>query len=906
MESKKIRDHFVKYFEKQGHQHLPSSSLIPEDDPTLLFANAGMNQFKNKFLGLEKPESKRAVTVQKVVRAGGKHNDLENVGHTARHHTFFEMLGNFSFGDYFKDDAIAFAWEFLTQELAIPKDKLYVTVFESDDDAAEIWQKKIGVPKDKIYRFGEKDNFWRMGDTGPCGPCSEIFFDHGPNCYPGADKETMEDGGDRFVEIWNLVFMQYNEDGTGQKPLPSPSVDTGSGLERVAAVMQNQFNNYDTDIFSPIIRSAANQSKKDYVSDPHILKDDEEARKTTAAMRVVADHARATCFLIADGVLPSNEGRGYVLRRIMRRGIRYGRNLTDSQDLFSILVGTVIEQMSDFYPYLLDRKKIIMRNVQDETKRFLSTLDQGTDILNNQLKKLNPGDQLDTEVVFKLYDTFGFPVDLTRVMAEERNVKVDESAFEARMEESKAQARASWKGSGPDSDEQSLIAITHEVHKSTGDTEFTGYTETSDVAQILALLKGGVRSESLKKGDKGYIICDQTCFYAESGGQVGDTGFILSWSPEALAKVTDCQKKNGIFILSVEVLDGELKPQTEILQIVDESRRRAIMSNHSATHLLHAALRDVLGDHVTQAGSLVDATRLRFDFTHNQPLNQHEILAIESLVNEQVGASHSVQSTLKTYDQAVADGALALFGEKYEDEVRVIKMGPFSMELCGGTHVSNTNDIRVFKIVTETGVSSGVRRIEALTGNLAFNYLNQLTEQHKKLLQERNHRIDWKTLSEPLNPEQFADSPIEEDILKLQAKIKNLEKSFKDVQSSQTDFDSLISQAHDFNIQGTSGRLVWAPLQLDDRKILSEMTDKIKDKVQSGIVVVIGQGEDSSPLIVSVTKDLSGSIKAGDVIKKITAITGGKGGGRPDFAQGAIQDRGNLDKAKADLIGGLN
>ncbi len=904
MKSKQIRESFINFFEKNSHKHLPSSSLVPEDDPTLLFANAGMNQFKSIFQGLKDPQSKRAVTIQKVVRAGGKHNDLENVGHTARHHTFFEMLGNFSFGDYFKEDAIHFAWSFLTEHLNMPKEKLYISVFNSDDEAANIWKNKIGVPSEKIFKFGEKDNFWRMGDTGPCGPCSEIFYDHGPDCYPGAENETMEDGGDRFVEIWNLVFMQFNETANGQEKLPKPSVDTGSGLERVAAALQGKYNNYDTDIFAPIIRTTAEISKKDYVTDSKVLIKDEEARTTTAAMRVVADHARACTFLLADGVLPSNEGRGYVLRRIMRRAIRYGKNLSENRDLFPKVVATVIEEMSLFYPYLNERKDVIMRNVNTEVDRFLATLDQGTDILNKQLKKLNEGDTLDGELVFKLYDTFGFPVDLTRIMAEEQKVVVDESDFDHRMEESKKKARASWKGAGPGSDEELLISATSKIHDTHGATQFTGYTETVEAGRILGLLNTKTETSSLKEGEEGYAIIDQTCFYAESGGQIGDRGLIQSIdNPNNVASVLDVQKKDDVFYAKVKVLSGKFNLNEEVVQIVDDHFRNLVMSNHSATHLLHAALRDVLGDHVAQAGSLVEDQRLRFDFTHTQPVSHKELLQIETLVNNEINAANPVHSNTSTYDQAIKNGALALFGEKYGSQVRSIKMGPFSHELCGGTHVENTSQIRFFKIASETGVSSGVRRIEAVTNEAAIRYANNLAEQHKQMLLERNHRIDWKVLSAE---ETVQASPLEGDFDRLQKQIKDLEKKFKNVQSQSTDFDQFITDAQEFNKSGSEGRLVWAPMNLDDRKILSEMTDQLKNKVQSGVVVVIGQGEASNPLIVSVTKNLAGQIKAGDVIKMITEVTGGKGGGRPDFAQGAIQDRNNLDEAKKSLMNSLN
>ncbi|MCM2281343.1 MAG: alanine--tRNA ligase, partial [Bdellovibrionaceae bacterium] len=587
MKSREIRRTFLDYFVQNGHSEQPSSSLIPENDATLLFANAGMNQFKNLFLGLEQRPFKRATTSQKCVRAGGKHNDLENVGHTARHHTFFEMLGNFSFGDYFKKDAIHMAWELLTKELGIPKERLYVSVFLEDDEAADIWHKQEGVPKDRIYRFGEKDNFWRMGDTGPCGPCSEIFYDHGAEADP-TGQATMENGGDRYIEIWNNVFMQYNEDATGRHPLPRPSVDTGGGLERWASVLQGKPNNYDTDLFQPIIQKAASVAGREYVSDPKRLAQHRDLAESTSAMRVLADHSRATAFLIADGVLPSNEGRGYVLRRIMRRAIRYGRKLTDDPTLFSQTVAVVIAEMSDVYPELTRKKPVITQTVQDEITRFLSTLDQGTEILNDKLLKLAAKGlkTLDGETVFKLYDTFGFPVDLTRLMAVERGFALDEAGFEKSMEAAREKAKASWKGKALSTDAAHLVTLAQTARDKGGATRFTGYTTTHSSGRILLLSDGHALVDALQTGDSGIITFDATCFYAESGGQVGDHGVIQNVTG-ARAEVLDCSKTNDVHLHHVRVVSGTFKVGDSAEQQVLESQRRATAANHSATHLLH-------------------------------------------------------------------------------------------------------------------------------------------------------------------------------------------------------------------------------------------------------------------------------------------------------------------------------
>jgi alanyl-tRNA synthetase len=876
LSSAEIRNRFVEYFKKHGHTHVDSSSLIPENDPTLLFANAGMNQFKNTFLGVEKRDYNRAVTVQKCVRAGGKHNDLENVGFTARHHTFFEMLGNFSFGDYFKKDAIHFAWELLTKDLGIPKEKLYVTVFETDDEAADLWHKQEGIPRDRIFRFGEKDNFWRMGDTGPCGPCSEIFYDHGP----GAGKESdpykgILAGEDRFVEIWNLVFMQFYEKAPGiMDPLPKPSVDTGSGLERVVAALQGKANNYDTDLFQPMIEKACSVSGVKYLSQA----------ETTAALRVLADHTRSTAFLLADGALPSNEGRGYVLRRIMRRAIRYGRKISEKHSLIPLMIEALIENMGAFYPELKIRSSHILTAVKDEESRFLSTLDQGTAILNEELKKLKAKNQNEVpgEVVFKLYDTYGFPADLTRLMAQESGFGVDEKKFEQQMEAARESSKSSWKGKAVASDEAHLITLTQDVFQKNKSTQFSGYEITTGQDKVLALSDGSQNVTSLKSGQTGLIILQQTPFYAESGGQVGDQGLIKTSSSEAFVQNTI--KLNDIFLHQVEIKSGEFKVGDKVDLVVSSLERRRTAANHSATHLLHAALRKTLGTHVTQAGSLVDSTKTRFDFTHNKAMSQEEVQQVESLVNEEIAKSIPVQAQVMKHKEALQTGAMALFGEKYGDEVRVLKMGDFSTELCGGTHVSNTSQIRLFKVLSEGGVSSGVRRIEAITGDGALQYLMKNTQEnlksrHSAGVPEGRDLISW----------------IEEK----KEQIKTLEKEIKKAQGSQVNIDELVATAKPFKAKSGTAKILMADLPFDDRDVLNQVVDHLKNKLSKGVVIVVGKGEGSHPIIVSVSKDLNPDITAGNLLKELAQIMGGKGGGRPDFAQGAVPDRSKLNEAFA-------
>jgi alanyl-tRNA synthetase len=894
MKSHEVRQTFIDYFRRQGHKVEPSSRLIPEGDPTLLFTNAGMNQFKNLFLGLEQRSYTRAVTAQKCVRAGGKHNDLENVGHTARHHTFFEMMGNFSFGDYFKKDAIHFAWELVTKEFGMDKNRLYVSVFTDDDEAADIWHKQEGVPRDRIYRFGEKDNFWRMGDAGPCGPCSEIFYDLGPQ-VPGDPKENVMGGnGDRFMEFWNLVFMQFEEDGKGgRKNLPRPSVDTGGGLERMATILQGKVSNYDTDAFQDLIHIAARISGKDYAGQKGIT--DPRQEKINVAMRVLADHARAASFLIADGVMPSNEGRGYVLRRIMRRAIRYGRQLSEDQSLLPAIAMGVVSKMGVHYGELEQQRTLIERTIQDEERRFLVTLDQGTHVLGQELEKLNAGGTLAGEAVFRLYDTYGFPLDLTRLMAHEKGFKIDEAGFEKNLLAAQQKAKASWKGKAISGDAAFLVSFSQGLHKEYGDTKFTGYETTQEnAARLLALSDGGKNVESLGADQTGLLVADKTCFYAEGGGQAGDKGIIRGTNGQA--EVLDCTKQNGIFFHHIRVTDGSLRTGEIAQLVVNTSDRRATANNHSATHLLHSALRKTLGPHVQQAGSLVDSERLRFDFTHNCPLSHAEIEAIENLVNNEIAKGLPVACEVMTQKQASEKGALALFGEKYGDEVRVVQMGDFSMELCGGTHVPNTAQIRFFKIVSESGVSAGVRRIEAITGEKAAEYLDRLSREALQARAEAGLQVAWTKYLEGDVPQ------VSTWIENAQEAMRVLQREIQNLKGRNVDLDSLVRDAQTVQIGGTEGRLLFADIPMDDRKVLSDLSDRLQDRLKNGIVIIVGQRESGHPIIASVNKALNPQVNAGKILSEVAGVLGGKGGGRPDFAQGSAPSRENLGAAKDQVL----
>ena len=864
MKSAEIREAFLSFFEEKGHTRVASSSLIPANDPTLLFTNAGMNQFKDCFLGLEKRAYTRATTSQKCVRAGGKHNDLENVGYTARHHTFFEMLGNFSFGDYFKRDAIHYAWEFLTAEkwLNLPKEKLWVTVYATDDEAFDIWTKEVGVPVERMVRIGDNkgapyasDNFWAMGDTGPCGPCTEIFFDHGEHIWGGPPGSPEEDG-DRYIEIWNNVFMQFNRTADGVlHPLPAPSVDTGMGLERISAVLQHVNSNYEIDLFQRLLNAAAQAIGC--------------ANEGQASLKVVADHIRSCGFLIADGVTPSNEGRGYVLRRIIRRACRHGNKLGARGTFFHKIVAALATEMGEAYPELKQQQAHIERVLKNEEEQFAKTLEQGLKILEQDLAELT-GKVIPGEVVFKLYDTYGFPVDLTADIARERELSVDEAGFEREMQAQRERARSA---SAFDLDYNSLVKVE-------GETRFTGYQGTSGTGTVLALLKEGMNVDSLSAGEEGVVVLDQTPFYAESGGQAGDCGYL---SLDGVRfDVRDTRKAGGAF-LHHGILDaGSLKVGDAVQAVVDASVRQATALNHSATHLLHAALRQILGEHVSQKGSLVDSQRLRFDFSHFEAIKPEEIRALEALVNAEIRKNSAVDVEETDIETAKTKGAMALFGEKYGDQVRVLTMGGgFSVELCGGTHVSRTGDIGLFKIVSEGGVAAGVRRIEAVTGELALAYLNGAEEQLKEAAQlvkgSRENVLD--KLSALLE----RNRQLEKELEQLKAK------------AASAAGDDLAGSA----VEIKGAKVLSARLDGLDGKALLALVDQLKNKLGSAVVLLGGVQDDKVVLVAGVTQDLTGKLKAGDLMKQAAAAVGGKGGGRPDMAQGGGTDAAQLDAALA-------
>ncbi|MEC7691014.1 MAG: alanine--tRNA ligase [Pseudomonadota bacterium] len=850
-----IRQKFIDYFKSHGHQAVASSSLVPADDPTLLFTNAGMNQFKDVFLGAEKRSYSRAVSSQRCVRAGGKHNDLENVGYTARHHTFFEMLGNFSFGDYFKKDAISFAWNFLTVELGLPKEKLLVTVYSEDDEAFDLWENHIGVPAEKIIRINTSDNFWSMGDTGPCGPCSEIFYDHGEHIW-GGPPGTPEEDGDRFIEIWNLVFMQFNKQADGtMEPLPKPSIDTGMGLERISAILQNVHSNYEIDLFQNLIKATAEITGAKDLEDK--------------SLRVVADHIRSCGFLVCDGVMPGNEGRGYVLRRIIRRAVRHGYQLGAKDIFFYKLVAALVQEMGEFYPELADQQPVIEKVLRVEEEQFSKTLERGMNMLNDTLSSLE-GDTIPGEVVFKLYDTYGFPVDLTNDVAREHNVKIDEAGFEKAMEAQRARAQ---KASNFGANYNDLLKVEHE-------TAFTGYTDVEGEANVVELIHDNQFCESLTDGQEGVVVLDQTPFYAESGGQAGDRGVLKVANGEFI--VTDTQKMGNAFAHKGKVV-GEIRKGEKAAAAIDNSNREAVKQNHSATHLLHAALREILGDHVTQKGSLVEAQRLRFDFSHFEGVTAEQLLTIENRVNEEIRANHALQTELMELDEAKASGAMALFGEKYDEKVRVVTMGPFSVELCGGTHVKRTGDIGLFKIVSESGIASGVRRIEAITGATAVEFVQQ-------------QQIQLQTAAGLLKTDV---SGLVDRIGVLQTQTKELEKALsaaKQKLASQQGADML---GQTIEINGV--KVLISELEGVESKALRGMMDDLKNRIGEGIVV-LGMADGAKvSLIVGVTKQLTGKVKAGELVNFIASQVGGKGGGRPDMAQAGGSQPENLASALASV-----
>jgi alanyl-tRNA synthetase len=851
MKSSDIREAFLTYFEKQGHSRVASSSLVPGNDPTLLFTNAGMVQFKDVFLGQDQRSYTRATSSQRCVRAGGKHNDLENVGYTARHHTFFEMLGNFSFGDYFKRDAITYAWEFLTSKewMGIDPDKLTVTVYADDDEAYDIWLKEVGVPAERLIRIGDNkgakyasDNFWSMGDTGPCGPCTEIFYDHGPD-VAGGPPGTPEEDGDRFIEIWNNVFMQFNrsEDGS-MTPLPKPSVDTGMGLERIAAVMQGVHSNYEIDLFQNLLNAAGKVLN---------VKD-----TTNTSLRVIADHIRSCAFLVVDGVLPSNEGRGYVLRRIIRRAVRHGNKLGATDSFFHKLVAPLATEMGEAYPELVKLQAQVEKVLLAEEEQFAKTLDQGMRILEQDLSSLK-GEQIPGETIFKLYDTYGFPVDLTGDIARERGLTLDEAGFEAAMDEQRQRARSA-------SNFKMDLAEGVDID---GTTAFTGYTELVGKAVVTALLKEGELVEQLAEGESGVIVLASTPFYAESGGQVGDAGYLQAEGVRF--DVIDTTKNGDNHLHQGVVGCGAIKVGDQLSAIVDDGVRQATALNHSATHLLHAALREILGDHVTQKGSLVDSQRLRFDFSHFEAVTPEQLRQIEQRVNEKIRQNTEVETTVTDMDGAQEKGAMMLFGEKYGDEVRVLSMGGgYSVELCGGTHVQRTGDIGLIRLTSESGIAAGVRRIEGVTGEGALGVIND-TEQRvlsiASLVKGSKENVTIKVQTILDNNRQ-----LEKELAQLKAKLASAAGS------------DLAGQAEDIN-----GVTVLAvALEGIDGKSLRDTLDQLKNKLGSAVILLATAEGDKVSLVAGVTKDLTGDYKAGDLMRTVAAIVGGKGGGRPDMAQG--------------------
>ncbi len=852
MTSNELRQAFLTFFRDNGHEVVASSPLVPGNDPTLLFTNAGMVQFKDVFLGDDKRRYSRATTSQRCVRAGGKHNDLENVGYTARHHTFFEMLGNFSFGDYFKREAIQYGWDFLTKTLGLPEERLWVTVFRDDDEAAEIWLNEMNIDPSRFSRLGEKDNFWAMGDTGPCGPCSEIFFDHGEH-VPGGPPGSPDEDGDRYVEIWNLVFMQFDRSADGSMtPLPKPSVDTGMGLERIAAVMQGVHSNYEIDLFANLIGAAAETLQ---------VKND-----GSSSLNVVADHIRACSFLIVDGVLPGNEGRGYVLRRIIRRAIRHGKKLGAPGLFFHRLVAPLAAEMGEAYPELVKAQAHVEKVLKKEEERFAETLDQGMDILESAISTLD-GRQIPGDVVFKLYDTYGFPVDLTADIARERELTIDEPGFEVAMEEQRNRARASSKFSAASGGQLRTDAT----------SEFLGYDGTEGSSEILALFRDGEAVDALAAGEEGAVVLTATPFYAESGGQIGDTGILVNTGQ--LFRVDDTQK-SGDAILHVGATEqGDLNVGDTLEAVVDSERRQAIRLNHTATHLMHAALRQELGEHVTQKGSLVAPDRLRFDFSHYEAVTDEQLQAIEDTVNAEIRKNTGAETSLMTYDDAIASGAMALFGEKYGDKVRVLRLGDFSVELCGGTHVERTGDIGVFKITSETGIASGVRRIEAVTGEGAMQWIaaNQRSLNDLAALLRSQ-------------PDQAASK-----VAQLQQRIKDLE---KDLASARQALAMGQTTDHSEQVREIGGIKVLA-VRMDgaDAKTLRSAVDKFKDKLKNAIVVLGSVDDGKVRLAAGVTKNVTDRIKAGDLIKPVAEQVGGRGGGRPDFAQAGGSDAAALDSA---------
>ncbi len=869
MKASEIREKFLKYFEKNGHTIVDSSPLIPRDDPSLLFTNAGMVQFKKTFLGQEKRDYVRATTSQKCLRVGGKHNDLENVGRTARHHTFFEMLGNFSFGDYFKEDAIKFCWEFLTEELGLPKDKLYITIFTDDDEAEELWQKIVNVPPERIYRLGEKENFWSMGDTGPCGPCSEVHIDQGEEMSCGPNCGIGKCDCDRYLEIWNLVFMQFDQDETGKRvPLPRPSIDTGMGLERIAAICQGVQSNFETDLFQPLIQAVAKKAGVKYKEDG----------ETDTALQVIADHSRAIAFLITDQILPSNEGRGYVLRRLIRRAFRFGRLIGLTDPFLHETVSMVVEQMGGQYPELEANKDFMVRMVREEEERFSQTLDKGLVILEEEMENLEKSGSktITGEIAFKLYDTYGFPLDIVNDVAEKQGFTVDEDGFKAAMKEQKDRAKKAWKGSG----EKDIASIFHNLLEAGLKNRFTGYETLTGESRILSLLsEEGEHVERLTQGQGGYIVAAATPFYGESGGQLGDTGTVGTMT--GAAEVLDTVKPSPeLTAQKVFVSEGELLPEQEARLAVDAEQRSATARNHTVTHLLHSALRKVLGDHVKQAGSLVGPDRLRFDFTHIAAMTPEEIRAVEDEVNKSILTDTPVDAQVMSNEEASQRGATALFGEKYGDEVRVVEIPGESMELCGGTHLKATGEAGTFMILSESGVAAGMRRIEAATG---WNSL--------RFLQEQRDELGTSLAMLKAAPGQLADR-----VSALMAQVKELTRENERLQAKLASGAGADLMNSVEEIAGV--KVLAAKLEVTNVKTLRDQADALKSKLDSGIICLAAKvDEDKVSLIIVVTKDLHDRFKAGELIKTVAAEVGGGGGGRPDMAQAGGSNPAGIDKA---------
>ena len=866
MKANEIRTAFLEFFEKKGHRVVPSSPLIPKDDPTLLFTNAGMNQFKNIFLGLEKRSYNRAVSIQKCLRVSGKHNDLEQVGRTPKHHTFFEMLGNFSFGDYFKREAVAFAWELVTEVYRLPAERLYITVYQDDDEAFRLWNREVGIPAEKIFRFGKEDNFWAMGETGPCGPCSEIHYDLGEDIEPGSPQELIQGGSYRFVELWNLVFMEFFQDEQGRMhPLPRPSIDTGMGLERMAAVLQGRRSNFETDLFTPLIQAIARETNQEYPT----------GGETDVWIRIIADHIRAITFLIGDGVTPANEGRGYVLRRLIRRAFRRGNLLGLEKPFLYRLAGTVVDIMKDAYPELMSNLSYISRVCLAEEERFIYTLNSGLRYFEQYAKealasggRVIPGDR-----VFKLYDTFGFPLDLCQELAREKNLEADEAGFQKELEIQKDRARQSWEGEARFREKSVYQNYRHLKIEPV-------FYETAEVAEteVLAILRNGQPVNSLKEGEEGEVILSVTPFYAEAGGQVGDSGVLKSSHCSAVVENTFAPF-TGLIVHKIKMLAGELKTGQVVEAVVDALRRKAISRNHTATHLLHAALRQILGDHVRQSGSLVSHQRFRFDFTHFAALSEEEIEKVERLVNERIRENLPVTVKITTLEEGLAEGAMAIFEEKYGESVRLVTVGDFSKELCGGIHVRQSGEIGFFKIISESSVAAGLRRIEALTGEEAFNYLQALEKQLQQL--ERLLKVSRKELLTRTEKMLQTIEEREEEIRKLKQRL---------VQQA--------GQSPEMAVREVKGiKLVTQKFEEIDIEALRQYADGLKQKIGSGVIVLTSASKGRAFLVVAITPDLTPRVQANKLIKEIAGIIGGGGGGRPDFAQAGGTRPENIDRA---------